>query len=72
MNSLGQGSQFVVAFFQLILVVALCHDATSCLEPQFTITADKGSDDNSLVLVAIESDKTDATAIGTSVVRLQL
>ena len=72
MNRLGQGTQLVITLLQLILVVALCHHATTSLEPEFSITTDKGTDDNRLVEVAIQADETDATTIRTTVVWLQL
>ena len=72
MNRLGQGTQLVITLLQLILVVALCHHATTSLEPEFAITTDKGTDDNRLVEVAIQADETDATTLRTTVVWLQL
>ena len=72
MNRLGQGTQLVITLLQLILVVALCHHATTSLEPELSITTDKGTDDNRLVEVAIQADETDATTIRTTVVWLQL
>ena len=71
MNRLGEGAQLVIALFQLILVVALRHDSTSCLEPEFAIAADEGSDNNRLVQIAIQADESDATAIGSTIVRFQ-
>ena len=68
MNRLGEGAQLVIALFQLILVVALRYDSTSCLEPEFAIAADEGSDYNRLVQIAIQADESDATADRKSVV----
>ena len=71
MNRLGEGAQLVIALFQLILVVALRHDSTACLEPEFAIAADEGSDNNRLVQITIQADESDATAIGSTIVRFQ-
>ena len=71
MNRLGEGAQLVIALFQLILVVALRHDSTSCLEPEFAIAADEGSDNNRLVQITIQADESDATAVGSTIMRFQ-
>ena len=71
MNRLGEGAQLVIALFQLILVVALRHDSTSCLEPEFAIAADEGADYNRLVQITIQADESDATAVGSTIMRFQ-
>ena len=71
MNRLGEGAQLVIALFQLILVVALRHDSTSCLEPEFAIAADEGTDYNRLVQIAIQADESDATTVGSTIMRFQ-
>lgn len=72
MDSLGERTQLVITLFQFILVIALGYDTTTRLEPELTITTDKGTDNDGLIEVTIQSNESDATAISTSVVRLQL
>ena len=62
MDSLGECTQLVIALFQFILVIAFCHDSTTRLEPELTITTDKGTDNDGLIEVTIQSDESDATA----------
>ena len=57
---------------QFVLVVALGYDAAACLEPEDTVAADKSTNRNRLVQRAVQSDETDAAAIGSTVVRFQL
>ena len=71
MDSLGECTQLIIALFQLILVIALGYDTTTRLEPEFAITTDKGTDNDGLIEITIQSDESDTTAISTSVVRLQ-
>ena len=63
MNCLSQSSQFIITLFQLILVVALRHNSTSSLEPEFAITADKGTNYNSLIQIAVQSYESDTSTI---------
>lgn len=71
MYRLGQCTQLVITLFQLILVVALRHYSTSCLEPEFAISADEGSDNDSLIQITIQADETDTATVGSTVMRLQ-
>ena len=57
---------------QFVLVVALGYDAAACLEPEDTVAADKSTNRNRLVQRAVQSDETDAAAVGSTVVRFQL
>ena len=71
MDSLGERTQLIITLFQLILVIALGYDTTTRLEPELAITTDKGTDNDGLIEITIQSDESDTTAISTSVVRLQ-
>ena len=66
MNCLSQSSQFIITLFQLILVIALRHDTTSSLEPEFAITANKGTNYNSLIQIAVQSYESDTSTIGSN------
>ena len=68
----SQRTEFVVHLLQFILLVALCHDTSASLEPQFAITRDEGADGDGLVQRTVESDDADAAAVSTAVVWLVL
>ena len=72
LNRLFQCAELVVHLLQFVLVVALGYDAAACLEPEDTVAADKSTNRNRLVQRAVQSDETDAAAVGSTVVRFQL
>lgn len=72
LNRFFQCAELVVHFLQFVLVVALGYDAAACLEPEDTVAADKSTNRNRLVQRAVQSDETDAAAVGSTVVRFQL
>ena len=72
MNRLGQRTELVVTLLQLILIIALCNYSTTRLEPEFAVSANESTDDDSLIQVAVQTDEADTAAVGPAVVRLQL
>ena len=69
-NGLAQSTQFVVDFLQFVFLIACGHYATAGLKPKFTVAADKRANGYGLVQCAIQTYKSDAAAIGTTVVWL--
>ena len=68
----AQGAKLVVHLLQLILLVALCHYATTSLEPQLVVAAYKGAYGYGLVQRAVEPYEAYAATISATVVWLIL
>lgn len=67
---LSESTELVVYFLQFIVLVALCHNAATSLEPQFVVAANEGSYGYGLVKTAVKADETYATTVCTAVVWL--
>ena len=68
MDGFDERTQFMITFFQLILVVAFSHDATARLEPQFPVACYEGTYDDGLTERAVEANGAYTPPIRSSVV----
>ena len=68
----AESAELVVDFLELVFDITLSDDAAAGLEPEFATAADEGADGNSLIEGAVETDESDAAAVGAAVVRLNL
>lgn len=55
---------------QFVVLIAFGYDASTGLEPEFVVPAHEGPDGDGLVEFAVQSDKADASAVGSAVMRL--